>query len=345
MTIVQTAAHFLQTIQPSFPRKVRGLLTFGYQSLSLQRIQSVNSNARSVIPNRKTAEMRAYRLSKSRLLRQAFPDVVAQLGLVRDGDRIAVDFSDFGIVQVLMFAKQTRNGRALPIWFKVLPYGWTKETSQNTFVNQSIGEFMTAVGCSVTLVFDRGFAAPAIVRYLCAQHIFFVVRLKGDKRMLGRKGGTKARWLPAGLHPVWAYGNRLNLVVTPEPEVKRKTNGKVTEPWYLLTNDLSLTAGEVTDIYYHRFEIEEVFKDAKRLFGLEYIRFKLPERLTTVLWFVCLGFWLHDRLEQVVAVSRTVVQQAKQLPVQSRTHYWMEQIKHALQAEALARIAGARGEV
>jgi len=340
MDIVRASAQFLQTVTPVFPQKVRGLVTFGYQSLSLQRIQSVNSNARSVYPNRKTAESRAYRLAKSHLLRRTFPKVVTVLGLVKPGDKLAVDFSDFGIVQVLMFAKQTRNGRALPIWFKVLPYGWTKETSQNAWVNQAIAECMVAVNCSVTLVFDRGFAAPTIVEYLCTQHILFVVRIKGDKRLLGRKGGTKARLLRAGLHPVWAYGNRLNLVVTPEPAVKLKTSGKAKEPWYLLTNDLSLTAEQVTDIYYHRFEIEEVFKDAKHLFGLETRQFKLSERLTTVLWFVCLGFWLHQYLEQTLTSSKTVVQTAKQLPVQSRTHYWIEQIKYALQAEALAVIAG-----
>lgn len=340
MSILQVANEFLQTTRPVFPRKVRGLFAFGYQALSLQRIQSVNSNARSVTLNRKTAESKAYRLAKSRLLRQAFPKVVTRLGLVRDGDRIAIDFSDFGIVQVLMFAKQTGNGRALPLWFKVLPYGWTKETSQNTFVTETISAFVASVGCDVTLVFDRGFAAPTIVQYLCEQQIRFVLRIKGDKKVLGRKGGTKARWLSAGLHPVWVYGNRLNLVVSPEPTVKLKTASKAREPWFLLTNDLPLTAEQVTDVYYHRFEIEEVFKDAKHLFGLEYVQFKLPERLTTVLWFVVLGFWLHERLEQTLAASKTVVQKSKQGFVQSRTHYWLEQIKHALQAEALAVIAG-----
>lgn len=343
MDIVRASAQFLQIVTPVFPRKVRRLVTFGYQALSLQRIQSVNSNARSVNPNRKTAETKAYRLAKSRLLRSSFPKLVGHLGLVHDGDRIAVDFSDFGIVQVLMFAKQTNGGRALPIWFKVLPYGWTKETSQNTFVNGAIGEFMTTVDRKVSLVFDRGFAAPTIVEYLCVNRILFVLRIKADKRVFGRKGGTKARLMPAGLHPIWAYGNRLSLVVTPKPEVKRRTNGKAHEPWYLLTNDLGLTATKVTDIYYHRFEIEEVFKDAKHLFGLETRQFKLPERLTTVLWFVCLGFWLHQHLEQTITASKTVVQIAKQLPVQSRTHYWIEQIKRALQAEALAVIG--RGEV
>lgn len=128
--------------------------------------------------------------------------------------------------------------------------------------------------------------------------------------------------------------------MTPEPPVTLKTKGKAHEPWYVLTNDLSLSAGAVTTIYYHRFEIEEVFKDAKYLFGLETIQFKLPERLATVLWFVCLGFWLHNRLEQTITSSRAMVQKAKQGLVQSRTHYWLEQIKHALQAEALAVIAG-----
>jgi Transposase DDE domain len=333
MNIVNASSQFLQTVKPVFPRKVQGLLTFGYQALSLQRIQSINSNARSINTNRKTAESRAYRLSKSKLLRQAFAKVAAHLELVNNGDNVSVDFSDFGIVQVLMFAKRTDKGRALPIWFKVLPYGWTKETSQNTFVNQAIGEFLVAINnVNVTLVFDRGFAAPTIIEYLCANNIMFVLRIKADKRILGRKGGTKAKFLTTGLHPVWVYGNRLNLVITPKP-------AKDSQPWYLLTNDLSLTAETVTEIYYHRFEIEEVFKDTKHLFGLETIQFKLPERLTTVVWFVTLGFWLHDYLDRVITDSRIVVQKAKQLPVQGRTHYWLEQIKHALQAEALKAIA------
>ncbi len=47
MSIVDSSAQFLKTVSPAFPKKVRGLLVFGYRALSLQRIQSVNSNARS----------------------------------------------------------------------------------------------------------------------------------------------------------------------------------------------------------------------------------------------------------------------------------------------------------
>jgi hypothetical protein len=67
------------------------------------------------------------------------------------------------------------------------------------FVTEAIGEFRKAAACSVTLVFDRGFAAPTIVEYLCKQQILFVVRLKGDKRVLGRKSKAAARWLAPGL--------------------------------------------------------------------------------------------------------------------------------------------------
>ena len=96
----------------------------------------------------------------------------------------------------------------------------------------------------------------------------------------------------------------------------------------------------MTTNYYHRFEIEELFRAAKHLFGLATIQFKLPEQLNTVLWFVCLGSWLHEQLERTVTSSRTVVQRAKQGFVQIRNHYWLQQIKRAIQAEAMAVIAG-----
>jgi hypothetical protein len=317
---------------------------FGYKALSIQRIQSLNSNARSTVANTHTAESKAYRLGGSELLRRAFPGLITRLGLVEKDDIIAVDFSDFGIVQVLMFAKQTRSGRALPIWFAVLPYGWTKETSQNTFVLHAIDQFLDLAGCEVRLVFDRGFACQTITGYLAHLGVKFYQRIKAGKKMLGRRGGVCARQFGAGRHPVWVYGHRMNLIVTPEPDKRTGaksglgSTSKKAEPWYIVTNDLEATAEEVTDIYYYRFEIEEVFKDAKRLFGLEWIGFKKPERLVTVLWFVCLGMWLHSYLEATVQVSRKVVQKTKQSFGQGRTHYWLEKIRFELQASALAMI-------
>lgn len=338
MSILTATSDFLQTVSTVFPQKVHGLLELGYQALSIQRIVSLNSNARSTTNNIHMAEAKIQRLHKSSLLIRAFPRLISHLGLVKTDDAIAVDFSDFGLVQVLMFAKQTYSGRALPIWFAVLPYGWTKETSQNSFVIKAIDQFLWLVGCKVRFVFDRGFACPTITGYLASKDIIFYQRIKAGKKVLGRKGGALARTFGPGRHPIWLYGHRMNLIVTPEPDVRLKTNGKAKEPWYIATNDLEASAEEVTDIYYHRFEIEEIFKDAKRMFGLEYIKFKHIDSLVITLWFVCLGFWLHYHLDTTIQASREVVQKTKGSFAQSRTHYWLERIRYELQAQALAMI-------
>src|SRR5438045_2209630 len=203
MSIINSSNQFLQTIAPVFPHKVHKLLVFGYRALSIQRIQSLNSNARSTVANTKTAESKAYRLGGSNLIRWAFPRLISRLGLVCENDIIAVDFSDFGLVQVLMFAKQTREGRALPIWFAVLPYGWTKETSQNSFVVHALEQFMYIVGRPVRFVFDRGFACPTITGCLARHKVTCYQRIRGDKKLLGRKGGQKAREFVAGCRAIW----------------------------------------------------------------------------------------------------------------------------------------------
>ena len=46
------------------------------------------------------------------------------------------------------------------------------------------------------------------------------------------------------------------------------------------------------DIYYHRFEIEETFKDTKHLFELHRLKFIRPTSLKVVLWLVFLGIAL-----------------------------------------------------
>lgn len=45
-------------------------------------------------------------------------------------------------------------------------------------------------------------------------------------------------------------------------------------------------------IYYHRFEIEETFKDMKHIFELKRTRLNKPLSLKLLLWFVSLGIAL-----------------------------------------------------
>ncbi len=48
----------------------------------------------------------------------------------------------------------------------------------------------------------------------------------------------------------------------------------------------------VVQIYYHRFEIEETFRDMKHIWELKRTRFNRPNSVKAILWFVSLGIAL-----------------------------------------------------
>ncbi len=81
---------------------------------------------------------------------------------------------------------------------------------------------------------------------------------------------------------VQANGLPLRLVVSEKKEGTK-------EPWYLLTSDLDSSREEIVRAYYRRFEIEEFFKDAKRLSLLEHLPPMGDEAFSIVLWFLILG--------------------------------------------------------
>ena len=49
---------------------------------------------------------------------------------------------------------------------------------------------------------------------------------------------------------------------------------------------------KIIDIYYHRFEIEESFKDLKHIQALEQAQLTKPQSLKVLLWFSILAFIL-----------------------------------------------------
>lgn len=330
--IIQKADGFLQIVKIVFPKKIHKLLEFGFKAVSLQRIVSLNFNARSSIANRHTAESKIYRLTKNGRFVKLFPKLLMELKLIADKDIVAVDFSDFGGLQVLMFAKQTKSGRAIPLYFKIITYPIAKG-SQNTFIINAINEFLKIISpLKVRLVFDRGFACPSIIKYLAEIKVKFYIRIKSIKLVKYKNKKKKAKQFKPGRYIVSAYGlDHLSLIITPPPQNDN-------EPWYIISNDTESTAEEIQKIYYYRFEIEELFKDAKRVFGLEYINFKKQHNFKTVLWFVILGIWLHYYLEATVEQAKTIIKKCKQSFNQSITHYWMERIKLAIQLPVLNQI-------
>ncbi len=201
-----------------FPRKIHKLLEFGFKSLSMQRIVSLNSNARSIIANNHTAESKIYRLTKNIKFTNLFPRLLSKLNLVKEGDVVAIDFSDFKGFQVLMFAKQTKTGRTIPLYFDVIIYP-IKKGSQNIFIVKTIDKFLKMIApAKIKLVFDRGFAIPYLIEYLAKIKVIFYIRIKSIKQVLYKGNIRKAKEFQKGKYIVKACNNRLSLTITSKPE-------------------------------------------------------------------------------------------------------------------------------
>ena len=74
--------------------------------------------------------------------------------------------------------------------------------------------------------------------------------------------------------------------------IRSPKNRRAAEPWYILTNDFSSSRSKVVKIYYHRFEIEETFRDIKHIFELKRTRLNKPNSLKLILWLVSIGIAL-----------------------------------------------------
>lgn len=157
-------------------------LRFGFEVMTIKPLQSLNANAREVMMKRKTAETKIHRVVHTRYFEKLFPSLITSLRLIKKGDFINIDFSEFQGRQVLMFAKQTRQGRAIPLYFEFIRYP-IEEGSQNLFIKQAIANFLQIIKVPVHLVFDRGFAIPHLVKFLMERNIPFTIRIKKGKHV------------------------------------------------------------------------------------------------------------------------------------------------------------------
>jgi len=295
MNIIKQRVFFYKQSCAHIPRKLHKLFYFGFFTLSNERVESIRGNARCFVKNPSTAKSKAYRLLKNRSLRRLLPKLLVYTGFVTEKSTVAIDFSSFGLWQVLMFALQTRKGRAVPVYFKIIRYPIEKN-SQNIFIIETIEAFVVLVECRAKLVMDRGFACPSIINHLAQQEHSFIIRVKGVKQFTDLRGRLfKSRESKSNDRNVIGYGDlKLRLVISNKP-----VNGN--ESWYLITNDVTSSRLEIIDYYYYRFEIEEFFKDAKWLQGLEHTRFNKMESIETVLWFVLIGWWCMYKISETLS--------------------------------------------
>lgn len=293
MNILKQKYRFFNIVNRYVPSKLGTLFRFGFWTLTDQRIVSIRGNARQMISNYHTAKTKAWRLTKNENWLNVFPRLLSLLKLVTETSVVCLDLSEFRGRQVITFAVQTNRGRAVPVYFEIIEYP-IKDKSQNVLIINAIENFVSHISCRPKLIMDRGFACPSIIKHLAKNSHLFVVRIKAGKRLTNKEKQllflAKETIIDDQLVVVYD-GLTLRLITSDE-------TAEHPDRWYLITNDLTEKRDEVITDYYHRFEIEEFFKDAKWLAGLEWVRPNKVTSLAVILWFVILGMWFINWLRK-----------------------------------------------
>jgi len=292
-------------LMPAVPKKWLSQFSFGLQAYGLRAFQSATGNARMVAANAHTAATKADRLLANNRLAGQFGGIFDTLGLVRPNSLVNVDHSDMHGLLALVGALQTRKGRAIPCmveatYASTIPAGgsskstprWqrlraamTESRRTQSFTGHTIDslqDMADRLGFWPKLVFDRGFGNGSLITHLAAEGCTFYVRLKAgrfvdfdgqraENKQLNKKDAT-----------VELFGLTLRIIRSPKSR-------RAKEPWYILTNDFRSSHTKIVRIYYHRFEIEETFRDMKHIFELKRTRLQKPNSLKVILWLVSLG--------------------------------------------------------
>jgi Transposase DDE domain len=331
---------------PALPSRWQAQFSFGLQAYALNEFHSAAGNARQVVANPNTAVSKSERLLANQNLAMQLGTVFDGLGLVRPSSYVNFDHSDMNGLTAFVGARQTRQGRALPCCVAVTysehlcarddaparekQLRWNQQAArqQQCFtghVIDTLQDFHDRLGFWPKLVFDRWFANESLVTHLQAEGATFYIRLKAGRYVEYQGKRVPVDQLPDKNSQITLFGLRLRTVRSPKSR-------RATEPWYILTNDFSSSRSKVIRIYYHRFEIEEDFKDLKHILGLKRTRLNNPNSLVIILWLMALGMAL------LYLAAKPVVQSAQEShPKKQRSWFriafetWQRAIRAELQ--------------
>jgi hypothetical protein len=354
----QILAHMGLLVQmnvvPEIPKLWRKQLLFGYKAISLKPITSLNSNARSVIPVRNTAESTMTRTLHNEglpaILAVTVAKLAAQSGLVTPDSLVNCDHSDFDGLVAFVCAVQTGRGRAVPVYANVGYSGKLpahdeaparKQKLRRHYNQQDLSLYeqtivdLEALHCHLgfwpRLVFDRGFCGEPLVRSLIEHGAMFYVRMKADRLVELDGNEFKVSKLTEDDATITLKGMQLRVIRSDDPE-----SG---EPWYILTPDMATSREQIIRIYYYRFEIEESFKDVKHVRDLDKLQVDLALSLKVVLWFVMLGIVLLY-LSAMNAMGRDWFEQRAGHPKKRLSWYrWLHELLEWLIWQPLYEIA------
>jgi hypothetical protein len=286
-------------ILPEVPGKLKDQFLLGVNALSLRKFESLSSNSRTYGNNLswKASEMKMYRLCRNERLLVVFYRLLKKMKLFNQSSKLNIDFTTWDNFNLLTFAVQTGSGRALPVWQEVIEYPIKKQKSQNLFILNSLHKFLILSGLKkigsldVNIICDRGFIGQTLIHGFSNLGVKFKVRCKSGiyiKDALGIRH-KKFTWNRQLDLITYYHGQKYRVVRTSATQMKK---AKAANPWHIITNDITSSRQEILNDYYHRFEIEEVFKDLKQLLSTKPRWFKKSLTLHLLLWFQILGFWL-----------------------------------------------------
>jgi hypothetical protein len=289
-----------KTIIPQVGGKLRAQFILGINALSLRKFESLNSNARTYGEtgvSRSAQEMKMYRLLHNEKQLEVFYKLLKILHLLSETCQLNIDITTWGKFNVLTFATQTLQGRALPVWQEIIEYPIEKKQSQNLFILNSLHKFLLLSGLkkigqvNLNIVCDRGFTGAALIHGFDKLGVIFTVRFRGNIYLKDKQGlkERKFTWNRKLDTTTYYHGQEFRIVRTSKSQMKK---AHAHTPWHILTNDFTATRKEILATYYHRFEIEEVFKDIKQLLNTKPRWFKKVLTLQILLWFQILGFWM-----------------------------------------------------
>lgn len=340
-------------ILPNVSLKHKNLFKFGISAFSLAPFSSLNSNARMIVENESTALSKVYRLVSNQKILDNFPKLLKVSNLVNKGSLVNVDFSTFCGFETLAFGLQTNLGRAIPIWNNCLTYPIKEVGSQNAFVISEIIKFGETLGFYPGFVFDRGFWIPDMIKFFLEGNITFYLRIKSGKQLkwsdsqgnlknvsaLKISQSTKDTTVTLNLkdHDYKNHQYNLRLIVSPPPPKQTQKGRKPSkERWYILTNDLTSIRKKVLDIYRHRFEIEETFKDLKHVSRLKKLFIKKRLSFKILLNFVCLSFWISYWYFQLTQLGVNTFHQLTH-PKKKKSYFriWWEEIQRQMKKPLL----------
>lgn len=279
---------------------------FGLQAYGLKAFHSATGNARQVVANPNTAARKSERLLANTKLADQLGVIFDALTLVKPSSFVNVDHSDMHGLTALVGAVQTRKGRAIPCLVETtyalhipahedasprwqrLRQAMTRARRIQSFTGHTIDSLQALadrLGFWPKLVFDRGFGNESLVTHLEAEGAIFYIRLKAGRFVEFDGQKTEVKALADKDATVQLFGLTLRVIRSPKSR-------RAKEPWYILTNDFQSSRNKVVKIYYHRFEIEETFRDMKHIWELKRTRLNNPNSLKVILWLVSLGIAL-----------------------------------------------------